>query len=508
MLAVILAVGLIIAIFLGIYLPTNRSGSFAAFVKVVGVCCVVLAVVNPRLGLNILVVQGAYFDLLKRLAVYFGSASFLTVVEILVIPMLTLAACATGGVVRTFLQKGHLERREFLLLVLVAIVGGVFFLRQAGMYGVMKGAQLTYGGVGFMLVLPLFFILMRDVEDVMNFLRFTFWALLPVALYGLRQAFFGFTDFEVYYAKTGFTVTAGEVFAVVPRPFSTLSSTSAMSVMGGCVLFGYWHVLNHRRRRLLYFLASFIFFIAMLSSLARSTIVMFPVMILAYHFFKTPFRTFCLYSAVVGVFVVLVFSSKTLLRNIDAINEWMPSSSVYSQRAFNVSTFSDRLIGLSQLTNPKRWTLFGVSSAERRKSVEHERYGSKYYAHDGINGILLGYGVLGMVVVFGGGAGMLFAAHRRYFRYRGSLPEYESLVRLGLAYCVPFIALNMGSGQIMHVSPVNIFFWSMAAAAGHVLASAADHARARMRATLESDAGGRLPEAPGMAPAHLRFGNR
>jgi len=495
-LVIIMSVGLLIAVFIGIYLPTNSTGSLAGFVKVIGFGCIVMALVNPRLGFSILVVQGAYFDLLKRLAVYFGRDSFQTVIEILIVPMLTLLACAIGGIVRSVMQKGSLSKRDAILFGIVGFAAVIIFWKQTMGMGIMRGAQMTFGNVAYMLYVPLFLIVMKDLDDLMKYLRFIFWALLPAAVYGLKQAVFGFTEFEWHYAETGFTITAGEMFAAVPRPFATLSSVSAMTIMAGLAYFGYWHVLNHRQKRILYTLAAMVYAAAMLSSLGRTAIIVLPLSIVTYHMIKTPVRTLMVYSGALVGFVLVVIYADSLLRALPAVEEMMPISNEYTQKAFRVGTASSRLVGLSKLTDSSRWTLFGVSGEEVRNSVRYERYSSKYYAHDAINGMLLKYGAVGLFGILGAGIFGFAWCHHMIFRIKDR--ELRSLANLGIGYMIPFVFANLVGGSIFHVSPLNLFFWSLGATTVYCIVLERERVRAMVQESLpESALPGGMPTMAG-----------
>jgi hypothetical protein len=206
--------------------PLTTSAMLAGLVM----CCVALS--NPVWGVYLLIFTTGYLDLVKRLGILSDALSGIDVVVTLALtPVLFLAIC--GGVLYRNIITGVWLRpwQVGLAVAIVVAMAAVFcqsFLGGGGFVFALK--DFANSGVYLLLILVGSF-LFADVASIQRLLGFTLLIYVPVAVYGIWQQFFGLTTFEIDYLKSGYTIDIGLLDDVRLRPFSTLNSPHALSVV-------------------------------------------------------------------------------------------------------------------------------------------------------------------------------------------------------------------------------------------------------------------------------------
>jgi hypothetical protein len=416
---------------------------------------ILVAMVNPKAGLYLLIIVTGYLDLTKRLGVLTDSLTEFDIsVTLAVAPALMLAICI-GVVIRHVLERKKMQRWQLTLLVIVAtLVAGSALVSYRGGAGFLNSTQTFLNTGGY---LPLVFItsmILPEPEDGLKVLRFALWIYVPVALYGIWQQVFGFTDFELRFLKSGYTTTVADLDEARPRPFSTLNSPHTLSVC--TAIFAGLSLLvpfNKGKRYLWQYPMSLLYTLSCVSTLGRSGIFIIPINLIAHICFRRGWSTCVFYGTILGALTLLMVNSEPILKNIESLESMLPMTDDVSAEAFHLGTFSDRLMSFSNaLNNPEFHTLLGNPKLAKEDALHsHE----DTIAHDQITQILVQYGFVGLSLCALLAAVALWVGHRIILRLDNSVLRQIATAILSIIAAVVYSGMIFGS----HLSlfPVNIF---------------------------------------------------
>ena len=294
-----------------------------------------------------------------------------------------------------------------------------------------------------------------DTIRVQRLLIFCLWVYVPVALYGIWQQFFGLTDFEIDYLKSGFTMEVGLLDDVRLRPFATLNSPHALGVVTAILsaLAAFTPLKRGKWARWQIFV-SVLFAIACLATFARAGWVLLALAGLVWVCCRSRVGTMVLYGAALAGFAALMLNSDTLLRSLDQIDSYLPKDSDAEAQAFRLTTFSERLISFRNvLTNPEFHTWFGNRNQVYEDLAEESH---DNVAHDQIGQILVSFGFVGLGFFLGVTVLGLVIAHRAI------LGQGDPARRRMMLGCLSVLIATLFSGMLfgshLGLFPVNIFF--------------------------------------------------
>jgi putative inorganic carbon (hco3(-)) transporter len=223
--------GCLLAVFVG-WFVSSYLNPFITTVVITAMVMFVVAVWNPTAGIYFLILTSGYLDLIKRLGILSDAMSGADVVITLAVaPLLFVSVCL--GVVyrkvmdRTWFQSWQVALGSVIFVAMASVFAQAFF-RGGGPLFALKDFANSGAYLPLTLVVCLLF---PDRARIQRLLTFCLWVYVPVALYGIWQQFFGLTDFEVDYLKSGFTVEIGLLDDVRLRPFSTLNSPHSLGVV-------------------------------------------------------------------------------------------------------------------------------------------------------------------------------------------------------------------------------------------------------------------------------------
>jgi len=422
----------------------------------VTMCCVALS--NPVLGVYLLIFTTGYLDLVKRLGILSDALSGIDVVVTLALaPVLFVAIC--GGVLyRNIIRRVWLRPWQVVLatVILVAMTGVFWqaFFRGGGFAFALK--DFANSGVYLLLIL-VGALLFTNVVRVQRLLGFTLLVYLPVAAYGIWQQFFGLTTFETDYLNSGFTIDIGLLDDVRLRPFSTLNSPHALSVVMAMLSVAAFLIPLHGRNRAWWQIpAGLILAGGCIATLVRAGWVLLLLALIIWVCSQRKLTTFLFYGVVAAGFTFLFTNADPLLLSLDRLDGVLPDAGDLQNQAFRVGTFSDRLISFHNvMTNPAFHTWFGNKNAEELGEDSRENE-----AHDQIGQILISYGFAGLAL-FGTALVLgLWFAHRAVFRQRDRLKRQ---ILLGvLSVLLATILSGMLFGSHLSVFPINVLFYLFA----------------------------------------------
>lgn len=426
----------------------DPSGSFGFVVKFFGWGSILLSLFVPRTGVYLLALQAAYLDILKRMAFVYGSGGNWIVVEILAIPLLTLAALIVGAFWKGLTSPKGISIvtiKLFVLCTILCLVSfAVSYFRQGAL---LESLRNTGYGVFYSFLAPVVSILYKDREDALKDMRWLCLLFLPVALYGIKQAFFGFSQFEWAYAEGGFSISGNQMFGDVPRPYSTLSSVEGYGCMAFFWVFATWHLLNYNKWRYCFLILALIFGTACITSLGRTPMLCVPIALAVYFFIRKPSTVALMYGGALSGFLFLVFFSDTVIKFTTWTGNFTSQLEGKSQRLATLSTTYERIYGLGELDNPKRWSWFGKPTDQFEQFLSHD-----HFTH-----ILLRTGAVGLLTTLGVIALLTFRFHRRYWDIRDR--EMRAIIGVSVAFWIPFTAIGFMGGLGLDTSPYNYLFW-------------------------------------------------
>ena len=455
---VALFLGLIAAASMG-YLVTGAEGNVVRVLSiVVGLGTFGWSVVRPRTGLHLLVIMAATLDLAKRFLVIYEDFSMVDVAVVLSVAPITMVGVFLGCLIQPLLLGERLPRTQFwLVLVSWAVVGLALVLHFLSSWSIKTAVMDSANDGAYVLLLPIIYGLFYDhsQRDVIRFFSFCLTVFTPVALYGCWQFFAGFNDLEVEYLKSGLTTTGANLYEDRPRPFSTLNSITSFSVlMWFCLVVAFYFAFVHRwRHKLSDWLRPIVFLVGMVLSFARGAMTFGLLNLGVLFLFRSPKWTRLAYATGLILFVVLISNAELIRDNLEVIQSHLPQSQgATSEKFVSIYTFSDRLLGYQNvLGNPRSWSWFGLGVNPLEEGVN-----SEFYSHDALSQMILKRGILFTLFFLGMIAAILRWAHGRVWK----LPEgpRRNFAAFLLSTIVLTVASNL-AGYILHIYPVNLFFW-------------------------------------------------
>jgi hypothetical protein len=377
------------------------------------------------------------------------------VITLAVAPLLLVSICV-GVLYRNVMNRTWLKPWQLVLAaVIIAAMAGVFvqaFFRGGGALFALK----DFANSGAYLPLALLVCLLFPATiNIKRLLTFCLWVYVPVALYGIWQQFFGLSDFEIEYLKSGFTIEVTLLDDVRLRPFSTLNSPHALGVVTAMLsTLAAFVPFKDGKRTKWQILVALLFAAACLATFVRAAWVLLVLAALVWVCCRNKVGTISLYGAAVVLLAVLMFNSETLLRSLDQIENYLPQDSDVEAQAFRVGTFSERLISFRNvLTNPEFHTWFGNRSQVYEDSLEQSH---ENVAHDQIGQTLVSFGFVGLSFFLGVMVLSLVIAHRAIFRQRDPVRRRMMLGCLSVLVATLFSGILFGSH--LGVFPINVFF--------------------------------------------------
>lgn len=431
-------------------------GPFTAICRIVSVGLMLIALLNPKLGMYIVFVELCYVDLLKRLVVYIDGPNFLITFQLLLVPVITIGLVAAFTIWRS-IQEQTIRPRHYAMIGLIGFfsIFLIFVFRSnMGLMGAMKNsANIT----AYATIILLIDFHCKTLGDILILLRRYLVILLPAAIYTVYQAIFGFQQFEIYYALTGFTKAASSVLSGTPRAFGTFAAVSSTAIFAASAPLAFWFAWYYPKLRFKMIVTGIILTAALIAARGRTNWIVFVLTLLGFPFMMNVKRLTILYAGGLTASFMLFWFSPLLLENWEAINktwiEFVGAETAGEYRTFTLGTFSARLEGLKGLKENTHYTWTGKLGD--KLGIEKYNTGLEYSSHDGINQMMMSLGILGLLVAAASLITLTIYTHKILFTC-GSMEAF-TLGTICMAFLVPFIIANLLGGSIIHVTPIN--FW-------------------------------------------------
>jgi O-antigen ligase len=452
---VIPVAGCLAAVIAGWFI-VRYDNALTASLVIAAIAVFLAAIIEPKAGVYVLIAGTGYVDLIKRLGILTGNLAYGDVVVTLAVPPI-LCVCICLGVALQYLTgRRRLERWQSVVLIVVSLLMISVLLEEvSGGTGLLGGLQkFANSGAYFPLVL-IAGILFPGPEDVKQLVKFCLIIYIPVALYALWQQFFGLNNFELDYMQTGYTITAGLLDDIRPRPFSTLSSPHALTVTTATLaLLAFFIHLKGSKRAAWQIPVGILFMGGCWASLSRAGWVLFALGVIGWICFRGARTTIAFYGIITAFLVMLMVNADPLLDTLAALQEKVPEDSTLNAQTLRIATFSERLYSFrNMVTNPRFHTWFGNRELQNPTDdvVAHDEI-----AHDQLTQILVQSGFVGLGAFISLLVGALWLTHRQVLAQRD--PDRRTT---GIAL-LTVLSANVYSGMLfgthLGLFPINVFF--------------------------------------------------
>jgi hypothetical protein len=434
----------------------SYDNPFTTTILLVAAAMVMVVLVNPKAGLYLLILSAGYLDLIKRLGILTGSLSEAHIVITLAVAPILCAFICAGVVIHHIFGKWKLKRWQWgILVIIVSLMTAVLVGDLSRGTGLLEGLRDVANSGAYFPLMLITGILFPKPEDIKRLIKFCLIIYIPVGIYAIWQQIFGLNSFEIDYLKSGFTVTITNLDDIRPRPFSTLNSPHALTVVTAVLAaLGFFLHFKGTKREAWQIPVGVLFTLACLASLSRAGWVVFAVAVIGWICFRRAWTTIGFYGITVGFLVLLIVNADRVLHSLDALERKLPGNSALTEEVFRLGTFSDRLYSFRNLmTNPLFHTWFGNPELRAHRT---EFSGEDVYAHDQLTQILVSFGFAGLagflLLVIGG----LWLTHRRVLAQRDFEAREAAIGLLSVLTAVLYSGMLFGSH--LGVFPVNVFF--------------------------------------------------
>ncbi|QQL45626.1 hypothetical protein [Sulfuriroseicoccus oceanibius] len=451
---------LFVAVLLMMGAVESSTSAVAYVVKYLGAGLAVLAMLKPRWGLFIVAGEAFTVDFLKKVAVYYGSPSMMTIIEVMVVVMLALVGAILGtllGAVRS--KELVIGKQGWMFLLGGLVIAGLavvsdMMLGEGMMAAVQRGFNLgAYVAVG--MVMLVFF---RGKDDIEKFLNWCLMFVVASCLLAMKQTFFDFSEMVYFYMKTGLSPVASQQFynelmiGRDPRAFGLASGVQNFNAVAALVPYCIYRlVYNPAAMRIVWGAALVVIVGALFVARIKTGFAVALLCPLGMLLFRSRAAILSFYAVGTVLFLFLVMNAQHLRDNIavydNAFRGFFGLDATYS-----IQTFEARLHGFIYLTKPESWSLFGLTNFENTELGET--------SHDIISSVLGRFGVVGLLGLLGACVVAAFFLHRAYFRIQTRTERGFYLALM--TYFVLGIISNVVGGSNLHSCPVNLVVWSFA----------------------------------------------
>ena len=453
---------LLLGVIMAVSVTTDTAGGLAAMVPLITVLLALLAWARPKAGLYGLAALVIWVDEFKRLAVYFGGAQTTTVIQILAMPFVVLAALNAGFLLNLMFQKVKIDKVGIMLYLLGAMIGFAIFFKMDAT--IAARGQRAGNIAGYFTLIPITYTYLKTFDDWRRFFSFQCLLALPAAAWAIKQYYFGFDSIEWVYAQSGLSrVHYSQMFGFLkPRTFGFFGSASALGCAAIYCAYSWWHAFRFPSKRLFWFISAGLFSAALVVSTQR-TMLLYPLIVLLFAYaYRTQLRTFALYLVVLGLFITgVIFSDYLLDKGLDQINLAISKEGAWSEQVLKVGTYSDRLRGWQRLKRPESWSLIGTQREYFSDAVLGIDIHSGDYNHDVINQILINYGVVGILAILIPSMFTLRGLHRTAYQSKDLSDRNDAAFVLSMS--LPMIFLSMIGGDNFNTNPINLQLWTAVA---------------------------------------------
>ena len=439
-------------------LSSQNSNPVAMLLLISGIVLSFYALIKPWPAFLLFVWLSVTIDTFKRITYAASDMNQIDVAEILLVPVLLIAALYLRiAFLQWFGQDENIDPinyKKFLPVLGLCVLAPLAMLKKSGLsFSAVKENYTFICYIPAALTIPH---LLNSPGRWRTFSRQMFWICLAVGAYGLVQVVHGPFEYERVYMESGLTTTISLMEEGFFRPFSLLNTGptfAGMMVIG--TFFALYRIsltdgrLRLGNRRLLLLLA-FCLAVCVLST-QRGPVLCALLVIPLLPLFQRPRLLQLAFLLGVSLFALLIL-------RIDDVWLFVVQADQYVSRMhFNplmsehtsLLTFGARVDSFHMLYDPSIWTPFG--NGMRSDAGD---------GHDLLTNLVIWIGYVGLTIFLLLLAALLGLTGRLLQRLR-SRGDRSALVwaQVNLAVLLYVIVWSFLFGSVIHVSPMNFYFW-------------------------------------------------
>ena len=447
--------GISISIYLLFEVLSTESSFISELMKYLGFFTALYSVFAPRGGLIIMLFWCGYLDFIKRLIVLTQGYQFMDVIDILKVAPYTFLGIIIGLISERIITRKNFYFREILIFIFVNFILGILFIKE---YYYSKNAFLVlattannYFYVFLIFVVPLAY---KSIDEIVQYIRISLFIFIPVSVYGIWQSNFGLNQFEIDYLLTGFSRSIQVLRDENPRPFSTLNSPHAFSIMWTFAAASYYFMINSQQKRWLYALFLLCFIMGVFFSYTRGSYVALVLCLTGLWVFRKKYLTFIFYGFLILSFIFIVAYAKELMDLFEKITFALNAQNNTEEKLYRFSTVSDRFKSFENLkSSPLFWQPFGNFEITKISGISER---DEFFTHDALSSSLLKFGYIPISIILTILTYILYLFHSKAWCV--SRLEIKNFLILAISIVVTVIFASLG-GDTIHVFPWNYFFW-------------------------------------------------
>jgi hypothetical protein len=356
----------------------------------------------PRAGMLLFFVLQFYTDFFKRLLILGDSLSQNDVMTTLGFgPVIVIMACFSCAISCLTGKVEFFNKRDLLFFVgcvgvssLGLAIGGLFSsARDVATIG-----QSVLGTAMIGMTAYATYTLFRTKDDFRTMFRWILLGAIPMGIYALHQAFFGVSQWEEAYIKTGLSPILYNFYHTFGideiRPFSTLNLHTSLGAVSGILFLisalimtrGQQYFGGRKSHISVSIFLSILYLIACFVSRNRTTYFLPLIGFIMPWIFANGLRILGFYVSTIMAFLWIVINSEFLHQNILKWSYEIGGSAL-GEKFGTLGTFQDRLKGFMALSDPQYWTPFGLKEESRP------------FVHDQITEILIKLGYVPLTII-------------------------------------------------------------------------------------------------------------
>ncbi len=458
---VIPIIGLMVVL---VVLFSERNIGSDAF-KYIGGTCVCYALIRPKHGVYLLLIQTAFLDVMKRILFLTGDFGSLDLYLILGLAPATMLGVTIGATLYQIkaqqFSKGDAYRllvtvMVFSFLVVYALGAGARGASQTGIAGVANAS--AYAPMIF--VLPILF---KEIHEIRNLLKTLLFVYLIVCFYGLYQAFFDFFDWEYRYLASGLTQEARILWEQeARRVFSTMNGAATLSVfLSTIAVLGLFFPKGKiklgifaKLKRYLYFL---IMAVGAYYTISRGGWVCGIVAAVGYLCFKSKLLTISAYVGGTICLSAIIINAESIMESgylarIEAdAKEGVEDGEDVKDRALTTGTINGRLESFLALQDGDIWSPFGLKLAGREHAAD------SVFVHDILTDTLVRIGYIPCLLAMLLGVYIVIKLHKNIWDSKNL--THKVYLNLLVALTIGIGVGAVSSPSQLRTFPINTLFF-------------------------------------------------
>lgn len=436
---------------------TSRTSSLSTAIKFVGAVLALLCFFRPKMGLYVIIAEAFTTDFLKKIAVYYGSTSSEVIIEVMVVVMLAVVGTIAGMLSRSLVFKHSVMSRNAWLIFFAGLAWAAAILVIGILQGLGIGLgriQLAFNSGAYMALAAVIMTYIPTRKEFLKLMGFASVFALLSCFWALKQAFWGWSIMEEYYAVSGLSPIATIQYLQdtatdgAPRPCGFGSGSKSLGFLAAFAAYAFYRLLTVvGPKKVLWALAVIIFYAGLILSRQKAPMIVgfaAPALVLV---LRSKVITAGLYSSGLIAFVLIVLNADMIRSNMTEIDASVRGEAGVST-AYSLKTFSTRLESYAELKKFENWSFFGLSEMER---------GNVDVIHDVFTSLLVKTGAVGLFSLLIIVGLVAFWLHRQVWGIQA--PTDRRMALFLMAYLVPGIVSNFIGGSNMHTLPVNLTIW-------------------------------------------------